>query len=230
MLRRLRRYDRFARAEVALLGMLALAALRFLGLTTRMSFHNMEVLEDNWRRGRPMVLVAWHGRVIMLPFAYRGPGVCVMNSTHRDGQIISRAISRFGIGIAGGSSTRRAVAGTLGLARALRHGNDIALVPDGPRGPAGVAKPGAVALAMSAGVPIVPMAFSASRGVRLSGWDRMLIPAPGARVVCVVGEPIEVGAGRDHSLREPLRTEVESRLSELCRRADRLAGRMEEPV
>ena len=115
MLRRLRRSARCARAEVALLGTLALMLLRFLRLTTRMSFHGMDVLEENWRRGRPMVLVAWHGRITMLPFLYRGPGIYILNSTHRDGEIITRAVSRLGINTTRGSSTRRAVAGALGV-------------------------------------------------------------------------------------------------------------------
>ncbi len=230
MLRRLRRNARFARAEIAVLGSLALGLMRFLRMTTRMTVHNGEVLEGNWRRGRAMVFVSWHGRSIMLPFTYRGHSVHILNSTHRDGQIITHALLRLGMKTSPGSSTRRAIAGTLGLVRALAAGGDVALVTDGPRGPAGVAKPGAVELAMSAGAPVVPMAFSARPALRLSGWDRMMLPVPGGKVVCVVGEPIEVGKGRDPALRESLRAEVERRLAELCRHADRLAGRPEEPV
>jgi lysophospholipid acyltransferase (LPLAT)-like uncharacterized protein len=164
----------------------------------------------------------------MLPFLYSGPGAAIMNSTHRDGEIITRALERFGIRSTRGSSTRSAIAGTLGLMRELRAGRDVALIPDGPRGPAGSAKAGAVALAAAGGVPLFPLAFSASRCVRMRGWDRMLLPLPGARVVCVIGAPIDPPDARDRAARERLRGVLEQRLNEVTRTADRMAGRLEE--
>jgi len=165
----------------------------------------------------------------MLPFVARGREAYIMNSTHRDGEIMTRTLARFGIKTTRGSSRRNAVSGTLGLLRALRRGVPVALIPDGPRGPAGIAKPGAVELAMRTGVPLLPLPFGARPALRMGGWDRMLLPLPGARVRCVVGKPI-VTAGRTPSkeLREELRLELEASLAELCRRADRAVGRREE--
>jgi lysophospholipid acyltransferase (LPLAT)-like uncharacterized protein len=236
-LSRLRRHRAFAGAEIAVLAWLAWATLRIIRLTVRFETVGAEVLERNWRERRPMVFAFWHGRSIMLPFLVRGRhDAYIMNSTHRDGEIITRALERFGIHSTRGSSSRGAVAGTLALLRALRRGNSVALIPDGPRGPAGVAKAGAVELAASGDAPLYPLSFSASRSVRLRGWDRMMLPLPGARVVCVVGEPLRAEAdtrGRQQRERlgvdrERLRLELERRLNELSRQADRLAGRTEE--
>jgi lysophospholipid acyltransferase (LPLAT)-like uncharacterized protein len=230
LLTRLRRSRAFAGAEVALLAWLAWAVLRAIRLTVRFETVGAEAIEANWRAARPMVFAFWHGRSIMLPFLVRGRSdAYIMNSTHRDGEIITRALERFGIHSTRGSSSRGAVGGTLALMRALRRGNSVALIPDGPRGPAGVAKAGAVELASAGGAPLYPLAFSASRAVRLRGWDRMMLPLPGARVVCVVGAPLLPGEGaRRREERERLRGELEQRLGDLCRQADRLAGRPEE--
>ena len=178
-----------------------------------------------------MVLAFWHGRAIMLPFLFRGrlargENIWIMNSSHRDGEIITRALGRFGVRSTRGSSSRGAIGGTLGLARKLRDGKDVALIPDGPRGPALQAKAGAVELAATGGAPICPLAFSASRFVRLGGWDRMMLPLPGSRVVCVVGEPIEVPKGRlGRDRREALRAALQDRLTAAADAADVEVGR-----
>lgn len=204
------------------------AILWLLRWTTRFEYEGLEAIEADWAAGRPMVLAFWHGRALMLPFLAHGREAYIMNSTHRDGEIMTRVLARFGIKTTRGSSRRNAVSGTLGLLRALRCGVPVALIPDGPRGPAAVAKPGAVELALRTGAPLVPLAFSARPALRLGGWDRMLLPLPGARVRCVVGEPI-VTDGREPSkeLREELRLELEHRLNEICLRADRAVGRRE---
>jgi lysophospholipid acyltransferase (LPLAT)-like uncharacterized protein len=228
-LRRLRRAERWSALEVRVLGVLTWMVLLVLRRTTRLRLVGMEPLEQRWARGEPSVLAFWHGRSIMLPFLYSGPGASIMNSTHRDGEIITRALARFGIRSTRGSSSRSAVAGTLGLMRELRSGRDVALIPDGPRGPAGAAKAGAVSLAAAARVPLFPLAFSARPSIRLGGWDRMMIPLPGAAVVCVVGAPlVRDGARSGRALRDDARLEVEKRLREVTRHADRLAGRSEE--
>jgi len=230
LMSRLRSNRTFAEKEIAVLAWLAWATLRLIRSTVRFETVGADALERNWSEARPMVFAFWHGRSIMLPFLVRGRhDAYIMNSTHRDGEIITRALERFGIRSTRGSSSRGAVAGTLALLRALRRGNSVALIPDGPRGPAGVAKAGAVELAATGGAPLYPLAFSASRCVRLRGWDRMMLPLPGTRVVCVVGPQLVAdtdGGGRAD--RETLRAELERRLNEVSRRADRLVGRPEE--
>lgn len=211
-----------------MLGWLVWLMLWVVRRVVRLTVVGIEPLEARWHAGEPSVLTFWHGRSLMLPFVYRGRGASIMNSTHRDGEIITRALARFGIRSTRGSSTRSAVPGTLGLARELRAGRDVALIPDGPRGPAGVAKAGAVALAAACGAPLFPLSFSASRAARLPGWDRMLVPLPGAEVVCVVGEPLDAPAPRDREGRERVRVHLEQRLKEVTREADRLARRIQE--
>ena len=213
-----------------MLAWLAAMLLRAARATTRFEVVGAERLQANWREGRPMVFAFWHGRSIMLPFLVAGRrDAYIMNSTHRDGEIVTRALERFGIHSTRGSSSRSAVGGTLALMRALKRGSSVALIPDGPRGPSGVAKAGAIELAAAGGAPLYPLAFSAARAVRLRSWDRMMLPLPGARVVCVVGEPLAPAPPRhDRATRERLRSELERRLRDVCRRADRLAGRPEE--
>ncbi|MFT5040420.1 MAG: lysophospholipid acyltransferase (LPLAT)-like uncharacterized protein [Hyphomicrobiaceae bacterium] len=229
--KRLRRNAGFARAEIAITARVIWLVMLFVRATTRQEVHGIEGLLPHWKDGPPVIMAFWHGRSIMLPFFYKGPGVTIMNSTHRDGQKITRALGYFGIDAVGGSSRRGGVGGLLGLVRANRKGRDLALIPDGPRGPAGEAKGGVAELARATGAPVFPVAFSASRCVRATSWDRMMIPVPGARVVVVIGEPLLIrdeGGGRSpeaRQLREDMRSRLEVELTVVTRRADQLAGR-----
>ena len=54
-----------------------------------------------------------NGRMVMTPFGYKGPGACIMNSRHRDGALISRAIERLGVEVVHGSSSRGWVGGRM---------------------------------------------------------------------------------------------------------------------
>jgi hypothetical protein len=240
-----RRQPGYARRESAVLGVLVWLLLWVIHRTTRLELDGVGPLAERWREGEPTVIAFWHGRSIMLPFLIPGrPGAAgqprrpgdgsvaetmIMNSTHRDGEIITQALERFGVTIARGSSTRGAVGGTLSLMRALARGSTVALIPDGPRGPVGQAKAGAVELAATTGAVLYPLAFSATRNRRMTGWDRMMLPLPGARVVCVAGTPLLFERGRlSKEQREAARLELEQRLREVTRRADRLCGRREE--
>ena len=81
------------------------------------------------------------------------------------------------------------------IAACLESGIDVAFTIDGPRGPAYVAKAGAVTLARHTGQAILPFHISARSRIRLGSWDRLQIPLPFTRALALVGEPIYVGHG-----------------------------------
>jgi hypothetical protein len=97
------------------------------------------------------------------------------------------------------------------------------MIPDGPRGPRGVAQPGVIALARFTGCPIVPLSFSATRAWRLRSWDEFLIPKPFSKAVVCFGPPMTVPPAIDRSRQELLRGELEQSLEALTQRADQLA-------
>jgi lysophospholipid acyltransferase (LPLAT)-like uncharacterized protein len=144
-----------------------------------------------------------------------------MNSRHRDGQLISRAIRLLGIEVVRGSSTRGWVGGMRGLLAAHARGCDLVIVPDGPRGPRCRAKSGAIQLARVTGAPIYPVAYAASRAKILSrSWDWLCIPLPGARVTYVVGTPIRVARDASPDALEVARAALEDGLNDAVRAAD----------
>ncbi len=165
-------------ARFALTGIAGCALVRTLFATTRVERVHAERLEDFRRRKVPVIFVFWHGNLLPLVHYHRREGIVVLVSEHSDGEFIARILGRSGFGTVRGSSTRGGVRGLKALVRAARNGRDLALTPDGPRGPRGEFKPGALAAAQMTGLPLLPLAVSASSAWRLDSWDRFLIPKP----------------------------------------------------
>lgn len=198
--------------------------LLLLRATVRIEFVGAEDLFRRWKTGEQSIVTFWHERLLMMPIAYAGRGLCTLNSRSRDGEIATRAVARWGIRSVRGSARRGGTGGLLSLVRAYRQGADLALVPDGPKGPPRIVKPGIISLAAMVGAPIYPVSYGASRFRRLRSWDRLVIPAPFARVCFVVGEPLAVPNAPDEAAIEALRVELERRLHESTRRAEEGVG------
>ncbi len=137
--------------------------LRLLRATMHFSYLNDETYRRRLDNGQPSIFAFWHGRLAMMPFAYRGRGLSILVSNHLDGELISRTVGRFGIGSVRGSSTRGWFGAVKGLLSEVGRGRDIAITPDGPRGPCMKVQMGVIRLAKATGLPIIPVTFSASK-------------------------------------------------------------------
>ncbi len=199
-----------------------------LGATLRLQVSGIERVLPYWQRQRPLIYVVWHGRMLLAPWLStrlahtRGARrVSVLASRSRDGERVARYVTRFGLGAVRGSSSRGGAAGLRALVAAVRGGEDVALVPDGPRGPSGRLQPGVVVLAALTGAPVVPFAVAARPAHRLGSWDTLLVPLPFARCALVLGEPLSVERGAD---RARAGTEIARALDETTAAADRLVA------
>lgn len=151
------------RLAVALLPPVGASIIRLLGKTMRLTVCGADVVENLYREGQHIILAFWHGRQLMIPLAYHGREVHILISQHRDGELISRIMSRFGYHSVRGSSTRGGTAALRQLIKLGRSGVDLAITPDGPKGPRYVAQPGTIQIAKVTGLPILPLTFSCSK-------------------------------------------------------------------
>src|SRR5438105_10489802 len=179
-----------ARALLAVGGL----ALRALARTWRFEIRNGAAIRELRAQGRPFIFSLWHGQLLPLLWHHRGENIAVLISEHRDGELIARVADSLGYRLIRGSTSRGAERALLGLVRDLREGREVAVTPDGPRGPACKYAPGALIAAHRAGAPILPIAAHTSDAWRLKSWDRFMIPKPFARVTVAYGPPTEVRA------------------------------------
>jgi hypothetical protein len=204
---------------------LGAAGVRLLGATLRVDVAGTGPLEPLWAARRPLIYIVWHGRILMVPWlnarlrgTHGARAVSVLASRSRDGELLTRYVRRFGLGAVRGSSSRGGAGALRALVRTLGAGQDVALVPDGPRGPRYQLQPGVVTLAGLSGAPVVPLAFAAWPARRLATWDEFLVPLPFARCVLLFGEPLVVHGDAD---RDRAGKELERALLDATAEADR---------
>ena len=91
----------------------------------------------------PAVYACWHADLFAASSFFRDRPVSALVSKSRDGETLVRLLSGRKLTFHRGSSSRGAVGGAKACLGVLRSGGAVATTWDGPKGPAGVAKPGA---------------------------------------------------------------------------------------
>jgi lysophospholipid acyltransferase (LPLAT)-like uncharacterized protein len=156
--------------------------VRLLGFTWRIRVsHDHDVRRLRAAR-QPIVFMLWHGQLLPLLYHHRAEGVVVMISEHADGEIIAGIAENLGFNTVRGSTSRGAARALLGAARVVADGHDLAVTPDGPRGPARTIAPGSAIVAQRTGAPVIGVGVGVRSSWRLKSWDAFLIPRPFATV------------------------------------------------
>lgn len=199
---------------------LAYWTIQLLSRTMRFQEIHPEIPKSFWEEGTPAIFAFWHGRLLMMPLVHKGKKLSFLVSPHRDGQVVGKALERFGLHPILGSTTRTGFSGFKKMLRAQQNGSDIAITPDGPRGPRYRVQIGVIELAKLTGRPLVPVTFSASRKKILKAWDHFLLPYPFSKGVFIWGEPIHVDPDGDWPHLEEKRLILERCLNELTDKAD----------
>lgn len=143
----------------------------------------------------PWIFSFFHGTQFPLLAYRRRRRTAVMVSLSKDGAMQARALSLLGLDVVRGSSSREGARGLAALIRKVRgNERDVAFAVDGPKGPLGIAKPGASFLAERTGAWLVPMGSAVRRGKIFDrAWDRFALPWPFTTVAVVLGAPVPSG-------------------------------------
>ena len=159
---------------------LGVPLVRMLGRSWRIRVVNDAGVVALRRAKDPIVFALWHGDMLPLLYQHRDEGVSVLISEHRDGELIARVAVSLGFRTVRGSTSRGASRALVGLSRELEAGRDVAITPDGPRGPA------------RSFAPVIAVGVSVKKAWRLRTWDRFLIPKAFARVSIAYSDPMQV--------------------------------------
>mgnify|MGYP001557529324 FL=1 len=175
------------------------SAIRALAATWRYRVVGDEPLRKLRADKTPIIFTLWHGEMLPLLWHHRNQGVAVLVSEHKDGEIIAQVLEWMGYALVRGSTSRGAGRALLGLVAALKAGNDVAITPDGPRGPRHKFAPGAAIASLRADAPILPVVAHVARFWQMSSWDGFIIPKPFARITVAYGPAtiVTVSSPRD---------------------------------
>src|SRR5699024_3301518 len=112
----------------------------------------------------------------------RGMQTGFLISPSREGEFITRVVENHGPQVMRGSSSRTGTQAVKSTLRAIRAGVSPTFFADGPRGPAGEFKHGALTIARRTGTPVMLVGCAASRYWQIGTWDRTCLPKPFARI------------------------------------------------
>lgn len=172
-----------------------------------------------------IIFVIWHNRLVLSLIIYhryvtrrdRERKLAAIASASRDGGLVASIIERFGVAPVRGSSSRRAAQALREMVTLAERGYDLAITPDGPRGPRYTLPEGVISTAQLTGLTIVPVAYHLNWKICLKTWDRFQIPLPFARCEITTGRMLRVSRTATDAEREELRTQLEADLRAITR-------------
>ena len=152
---------------------------------------NNKSIKNHIKKKSKIIVIFWHNRLLMAPFcwAYKN-NFKMLISSHRDGRIISSAVSYLGIDTIEGSSNKNKITSAKQIINELSQKNIIGITPDGPRGPNQKIKEGLISMQKKTNSVIFPLCYSAKFYKQLSSWDKFMFVYPFNKFVAIWGKPI----------------------------------------
>jgi Uncharacterized protein conserved in bacteria len=146
-------------------------------------------------QGGRVLICAWHQQffsAIRHFKKYEKYHPSLMISKSLDGEIIAGIARRSGWHVVRGSSSRDGGNASKEMTANLKQFGLAAHILDGPRGPAGVVKPGIISLHHAADAVIVPLFIQAQKAWYFNSWDKFMVPKPFSRVSLIFCEMIKL--------------------------------------
>ena len=180
--------------------------------TLRLKVENEKEWMDYLKNGKAVLICAWHQQ--FFSFIRHFPNYKIFNpsvmiSQSKDGEIAAGVVKRAGWHPVRGSSSR---GGREALQNMIANLNETKLaghIVDGPKGPSGRVKAGAIRLAHAANAVIVPCYVSAENGWYFNSWDKFLLPKPFSKVSIRFGKMIKFDKVKDEESFEKQRKQLE---------------------
>lgn len=169
-----------------------------------------------WRKlhqdDEAVLLCLWHQHLFGVSWfdSFRHMAPAVMISLSADGELFARVGQHAGWKTVRGSSSKGGGEALKAMIRHIRQHRLGMHILDGPRGPIGVAKPGAVQIARMTGAFIVPFEVKADRAWTFNSWDRFFLPKPFSRVEVHFKDPIPPSQDKSADAFETSRHQLES--------------------
>ena len=173
------------------------------------------IIEVNNPQKMPCIYAMWHAHQFCIHGIPNRDKLHVLVSRSRDGEIIADVVEKWGFKTVRGSKGKKgAVEASMQMISILKSGENCAMMVDGPRGPAKVAKDGVIKIAKLAGVPVVPVYWYSNNftWAKFPSWDELRCPVFATNLINIYGEPIYIPHDGD---KEEARQKLQKSLEDL---------------
>jgi lysophospholipid acyltransferase (LPLAT)-like uncharacterized protein len=167
---------------------------------------------DYLENGGSVLLCTWHQQffsAIRHFQTYKVFNPSIMISQSIDGEIVAGVAERSGWNTVRGSSSKGGREALKKMITNLKESKLAVHIVDGPKGPSGIVKPGAIRLAHATDAVIVPFFVSAKKAWHFNSWDKFLLPKPFSKVVLRFGKMIKFDRVKDREIFEDQRKQLE---------------------
>ncbi|MCE2502580.1 MAG: DUF374 domain-containing protein [Chlorobi bacterium] len=154
-------------------------ALKLLSTTWRFREGNADEVESVLAGREPAVIAFLHGKMVPVWYRFRGGAFAAIVSASHDGELLTHYLKRR-LGyhmVVRGSSSEGGSKALFEIIRLLEYQSCL-ITPDGPRGPLGEPKAGAMIAAQRAGRRVIVINWKAKKTWDFDTWDHMSIPYP----------------------------------------------------
>jgi lysophospholipid acyltransferase (LPLAT)-like uncharacterized protein len=213
--KKIRRKERFEAVVSKILSFL----MRLSFYTTRWTVVGEDIPDSYHEKEIPFIVCLWHDRLMMAPCVWKWKKpLHVLASNHSDGRLIARVVENFSMPAVFGSTGKTGMAAAKELARLVKAGKYIAIIPDGPKGPRHKLAPGVVAISKLTKADILPFSFCVKRFYQFNSWDKFIGVWPFNKGVMVWGKPISAAELKAMSEEEAINY-VESKINAATKKA-----------
>ena len=208
-----------------LVAVLIFSFIRALAATIRFTVNDGSGLYSGTAPPEKIIFAIWHNRLALALIIYqryvarrdRSRRLAAMVSASKDGGMLARVLEYFRVQPVRGSSSRRGGQALREMVSWGERGHDLAITPDGPRGPCYAVQEGVIATAQLTGLSIVPVSYRLNWKVCVKSWDRFQVPLPFARCDITTGRVMWVPREASEADRELLRKQLEQELRSITR-------------
>jgi lysophospholipid acyltransferase (LPLAT)-like uncharacterized protein len=181
--------------------------IRLIHLTCKTEFK----LADSYPN-EPLIIGFWHGELLMQPFLYKKirakHKVSTMISEHFDGEVLAKTMFYFGFDTIRGSSSKGGVKVLIEAIKKLKNGSDVALTPDGPKGPRHSVADGIIVLAQKTNSKIVIFNYISSDFWQLKSWDKFIVPKPFSKITFFADKVLDISELSHDDAKEFIKAEM----------------------
>ena len=151
--------------------------IKILVSTLRVKISNQSPLEN--ALNKKAVFIFWHSQMLLGWSLFKNKTSYALVSQSKDGEILSALLKKWNYKVSRGSSSKGGKEALSDLITAAKNDYSIVITPDGPRGPAGKIKNGALIVSHDTGIPVIPVKINySSKKILEKSWDKFEIPYP----------------------------------------------------
>lgn len=194
---------------------LAKPLLNILCKTIKVSEVNKSAIQELANNNQNIVFAFWHGTMLLPWYLIKEFSPSTIISKSKDGDLLANVLTSWHYNVKRGSSSNKGKEILEKLIIEAKNKNNIAITPDGPRGPEKIMKAGAVIIAKKAHIPLVLAGIHYCKKITLKSWDKFEIPYFFSKAKIIYSEPIYISENLSYEETDMKIKELGIKLEEL---------------